>query len=191
MSQFLLVGTAVEPLSLAEARQWLRIDSTHDDDIVSTLIVSARLLVEQTTRRLLIAQQWRILLDDWPIGGMIEIPLTPVLSIDAFRLRAPSGEATPVNPETYRLRTHQDPAVVELLSVPSAELALRGGIELDVTAGYGAQAIHTPEPLRHAIRLLVAGWYENRGDAAFGQHGAQLPSAVASLLAPFRRMRLS
>ena len=37
------------------------------------------------------------------------------------------------------------------------------GIELDVMVGYGDAAVDVPEPLRQAIRLLIAHWYENRG----------------------------
>ena len=36
------------------------------------------------------------------------------------------------------------------------------------TVGYGDAAGDVPEPLRQAIRLLVAHWYENRGLVALG-----------------------
>ena len=64
------------------------------------------------------------------------------------------------------------------------------GIELDVTAGYGDAAIDVPEPLRQAIRLLVAHWYENRGLIASGTTTSVLPSTVAALLAPYRVLSL-
>ena len=47
-----------------------------------------------------------------------------------------------------------------------------------------------PEPLRQAIRLLVAHWYENRGLIAVGQSVAVLPATVAALLAPYRVLSL-
>jgi uncharacterized phiE125 gp8 family phage protein len=65
------------------------------------------------------------------------------------------------------------------------------GIELDVSAGYGAAAIDVPEPLRQAIRLLAAHWYENRGVVALGQTSAvTLPVSVPALLAPYRMVAL-
>jgi uncharacterized phiE125 gp8 family phage protein len=59
------------------------------------------------------------------------------------------------------------------------------GIELDVEVGYGDTPDHVPEPLCHAIRMLVAHWYENRasGDRA-------MPSSVAVLLSPYRTLSL-
>ena len=47
-----------------------------------------------------------------------------------------------------------------------------------------------PEPLRQAIRLLVAHWYENRGLVATGTTIAVLPATVAALIAPYRMLSL-
>ena len=48
-----------------------------------------------------------------------------------------------------------------------------------------------PRPLRQAMRLLVARWYENRGDVEADADMARTPAAVAALVAPYRRVRLS
>lgn len=63
-----LVGPTVEPVSLAEARQFLRIDDdfTDDDALVLMLIASARRSAEQLCRRVLISQQWRLVFDRFP-----------------------------------------------------------------------------------------------------------------------------
>jgi uncharacterized phiE125 gp8 family phage protein len=66
---------------------------------------------------------------------------------------------------------------------------LAAGIELDVTVGYGDAATDVPEPLRQAVRLLVAHWYENRGLAAIGTVTV-LPTTVAALIAPYRMLSL-
>jgi uncharacterized phiE125 gp8 family phage protein len=60
------------------------------------------------------------------------------------------------------------------------------GIELDLQLGYGANAADVPAPLRHAVRMLVAHWYENRGLVAAGAGIATLPAGVAALVAPYR-----
>ena len=67
---------------------------------------------------------------------------------------------------------------------------IAAGIELDVTVGFGDAAINVPEPLRQAIRLLVAHWYENRGLMADVDKGVVLPSTVAALIAPYRVLSL-
>jgi uncharacterized phage protein (predicted DNA packaging) len=47
-----------------------------------------------------------------------------------------------------------------------------------------------PEPLKHAIRLLTAHWYENRALTAEASGQVPLPLTVHTLLAPYREMRL-
>jgi uncharacterized phiE125 gp8 family phage protein len=51
--------------------------------------------------------------------------------------------------------------------------------------GYGGVAA-VPEPLKQAIRLLVAAAYDDRGEAGAGS----MPPGVEALLAPYRRRRL-
>jgi uncharacterized phiE125 gp8 family phage protein len=64
------------------------------------------------------------------------------------------------------------------------------GIEIDVECGYGDTASDVPEPLRQAIRLLVAHWYENRSIVSGAQTAAVLPVTVAALIAPYRMLSL-
>ncbi len=59
-----------------------------------------------------------------------------------------------------------------------------------MAAGYGDAATDVPEPLRQAIRLLTAHWYDNRGLAAIGHETAVLPQTVAALIAPYRMLSL-
>ena len=85
-----------------------------------------------------------------------------------------------------------DKSVSELAFAPWALPApgrLAAGIEIDVVSGYGDDAADVPQPLRQAIRLLVAHWYENRGLAAVGAVTV-LPSTVAALIAPYRMLSL-
>ena len=57
-------------------------------------------------------------------------------------------------------------------------------------AATATRATNVPEPLRQAIRLLVAHWYENRGIVAAGGEVAVLPQSVAALIAPYRVLSL-
>jgi uncharacterized phiE125 gp8 family phage protein len=47
-----------------------------------------------------------------------------------------------------------------------------------------------PAPLRHALLLLVAHWYEHRDPGEIGSDHARVPAAVSDLMQPFRKMRL-
>jgi uncharacterized phiE125 gp8 family phage protein len=65
-----------------------------------------------------------------------------------------------------------------------------GGIELDVEVGCGDAPSDVPEPLRQAIRVLVAHWYENRGLIAAGQSVAVPPDSTNALIKPYRVLSL-
>jgi hypothetical protein len=71
MSSILHNGPAVEPLSLAEAKAFLRVEHADDDDIVTALVAGARIQVEAQTRRALVAQSSRLIRDVWPTDGRI------------------------------------------------------------------------------------------------------------------------
>ena len=69
MIPILIAGPALEPVSLAEAKAWLRIDGSDEDALISTLVTSARLVLEAHTHQLFLEQSWKILYDAWPSGG--------------------------------------------------------------------------------------------------------------------------
>jgi uncharacterized phiE125 gp8 family phage protein len=50
-------------------------------------------------------------------------------------------------------------------------------------------ASNVPEPIRQAIRILVAHWHENRAIVA-GAEVAPVPSNAAALMAPYRMLPL-
>ena len=63
----------------------------------------------------------------------------------------------------------------------------RNGIAIELRAGYGAAPDAVPATLKLAIRILVAHWFEHRGDMAGEQI---LPPEAFALVAPFQRARL-
>jgi uncharacterized phiE125 gp8 family phage protein len=114
----------------------------------------------------------------------------PMRELTAARIYRLDGTTQPIDVGSFAIDLASAPAVLSFsrgaLPAPGRVVA---GIELDIDAGYGDAPEDVPEPLRQAIRALVAHWYENRGLIALGQ-GAVLPQSVAALLAPHRVMSL-
>jgi uncharacterized phiE125 gp8 family phage protein len=187
MTPLLIAGPAVEPVTLAEMRLYLRLDDTVEDDLVSALIKAARLLVEASCGRQLIAQTWRLTLDRWPSGRAVLLPVSPLISVARVRIYDAAGAGTDLAASLYRADPVADPPrVIVEAAAPDPGRAFHG-IEIDVVAGFGAAAVDVPAPLVQAIRLLVARWFENRGDSPAD---APLPPDIAALVAPYRRARL-
>ena len=188
MALTLLTAPAAEPLTLAEAKAWLRIDAADDDAAIADTLRAARLAVEAASGRLLMPQTWRWTLDRWPPNGRATVPLSPLRGLSAGRVVSATGAATPVAVADFTLDLAADPPrLVVLRAQPDPGRAV-GGIELDLLVGH-ASAVAIPETLRLAVRLTLARLYENRGEAVAGDGGA-LPEAARALIAPHLRRRL-
>lgn len=186
MGLVMISGPLSEPLTLDEARAFLKVEATDDDALIQSLVVSSRMEVEAASRRRLITQSWRIVLDRAPPGGIVRLGLSPVQSVIAVRSRDATGLATVLGAEAWQVDLASAPPRLRLLAIPATLTpAAMAAIEIDVVAGYGA-ALQVPEALRQAVRLVLSSRYELRGDPA----GWTIPAPVAALLAPFRTLSL-
>ena len=86
MTLHLRSGPASEPLSLAETKLYLRVDHADEDTVISSLIETSRLQVEAALGLALISQQWTYYADCWPLSGVVELPLRPVVTVDEIRV---------------------------------------------------------------------------------------------------------
>jgi len=179
-------GPAVEPVTLSEMKAYLRLDDDGQDDLVSGLVRAARLMVESISRRLMIEQRWRVVMDRWPQGGRIPLPLSPLIAVDGVKVLDAAGIATELAGDSIVLEAASDPPCMAVSDAPQPGKP-RNGIEIALRAGYGATPDAVPAPLRLAIKILVAHWFENRGDVIGEQI---LPPEAMSLVAPFQRARL-
>ncbi len=91
MIPFLVDGPQLEPVSLAEAKAWLRVDGTEEDSLIQALIVSARLVIEAEIGRVLVAQNWRLVGDAWPSGEAIPVKIGKVISDSGGRVFPADG----------------------------------------------------------------------------------------------------
>lgn len=186
MAAILITPPAAEPITLADAKNYLRVEHDADDELITSLITGARREVEIATRRVLMTQTWRLVLHRWPAPRRIVSPVNPLQSLAAVRVRDAEGGAMDANLAGSVLDAASVPGVIDLahVSLPAPGRAL-AGIEIDVTAGYG-DAGDVPAPLVQAMRLLIARSYEQRDRVV----PDALPDQVARLIAPFRVVSL-
>jgi uncharacterized phiE125 gp8 family phage protein len=189
MSAILLAGPSAEPCTLAETKAFLRVAHDDDDAVIAALIAAARSQIEAMTRRALLLQSWRIVRDGWPRDGRIALRVGPLRALTAARVFDAGGTPQPVDIEGFVVDPSADAIAAPAWSLPQPGRTT-AGIELDVELGFGAQPSEIPELLRHAVRTLVAHWYDNRGLAAIGSSVAMLPGSVAAMIASFRAVSL-
>lgn len=199
----LVTPPAVEPVTLAEAKQQARIDVSDDDAFIAALIVAARQWAEQYTGRAFIAQVWQLWLDDAPGGGEelafgvsdlsrgacrhILLPRAPLLSVDSVQTYDESDVAPVWDSANYHVDMAHEPGRLALRAGavwPTLTRAVNG-LMVQYTAGYGADASSAPEAIKAAIQQLVAHWHEHRGEAS--SDALQMaPLTVRAVLDPYR-----
>lgn len=180
-----------EPVTVDEAKTHLRVDGTHEDVLVSSLILTSRLHIETALSLALIDQSWTLCLDRWPRGSEVEVPMSPLKAVTSVRVKSAAGDWVTLPSTNY---------LVDLISKPP-RLFWNGttrpdpgvpacGIEITFEAGFGATSAHVPAPIRHALLLLIAHWYEHREAIEVGSEATRIPKSVSDLIAPFRKIRL-
>ena len=189
MALFKIAEPALEPVTVADARAWLRISHTSEDTLIADLISAARQNVEHQTGLSLITQQWRMTLDQWPEDDVIELPRGPVTGVISVVVYAANGAPSTVPPADYLLDMRSDPArlMFEKRASPGRRM---NGIEIDFSAGFGATGTNVPDMLNRAILLLVAHWYEFRGAFRASDQPVSYPDGYLPLMRPYRKVRL-
>jgi uncharacterized phiE125 gp8 family phage protein len=188
MTPIFVEGPAVEPVTLADMKAYLRVDDDDEaqDAVITGLIKAARLTVEAASRRVLIDQGWRVVMDAWPRDRVVLLPVAPLIAVESITVLDGAGVATQVAASAIETDGLSDPPRVVVTDAPDPGKT-RNGIAIELRAGYGAAPEAVPATLRLAIRILVAHWFENRGDVAGEQ---VLPPEALALVAPFRRIRV-
>lgn len=180
MSLQLSTPPATEPVTLDQAKAWLRVESGNDEDaLITALIPAARARCEWHTGRAFITQHWTLWLDR--VAFCIEIPLPPLQAVTSVTLYAPDGAATVLGTDGYTV----DLAGSRLLlkTVP-AQMRAVNAVAIAFTAGYGATA-DVPAPICQAILQIVSALYEHRGGDT-----VPTPDNALALLAPYRTIKL-
>ena len=193
---------ASEPITLAEAKSYLRVDSSGDDALITSLIVSARKLCEEHMQRAIMSQTLQLFIDttgeiDQPLWeGMrtgpylnynknyIDLPMPTVTAVTHVKTYDDSDNATVFASSNYYVDTARQPARVVLRTGETFPTALRvaNAIEVQYVTGY-ANANAVPEPIKFSIYQVLTYLYEHRGDMYEGK--TSLPATASRLLSPY------
>ncbi len=183
---------AAEPVSLAEARDFLRLGDEEDDALCLRFMKAARERVEELTGRALMAQTWRMAADleegrrrKDMLGFALARP--PYLSFVEARVARDDGSSVLVALEQVRV---DGEGGVVWLTLDAAALAGRRvwrPVEIVWRAGW-ADADAVPDALKAAILMLAARAWERRD--SLNAPEAATPEGVAALIAPWRVARL-
>lgn len=187
MGLTLVTAPTREPLTLPEAKLLMRVEETADDDLVKSLIPAARQHIEDFTGRALVTQTWEWKADSWRDVIGVRCPMPPWRSVVSITYIDSAGATQTWAQTEYQVDLDPNGARIALAygkTLPS----LRGGdlnaVTVRFVAGYGDPE-SVPEPIRHAMALLISHWYHERRPVGVAQL-AEMPFQVSALLMPFK-----
>lgn len=176
----------IEPISLNAAYDHLRATTGSEDQLVGSLVRSARVTAEHITGRSIMSKTLELRLDAWPDADYIDLPrAAPLQSVTHIKYTDADEVETTVATSVYRVDTYAEPGRVWLKSDqswPDVVLARGSAIEIEYVAGYANRGA-VPDDMISAMLLIAGDLYENRETTVVrpGVVAVALPAAMTIL----------
>lgn len=196
MAVQLVTPPTAEPITLVRAKLHLRVDFDDDNDLIQDMIITAREVAETETRRALMTQTWKYILDAFPANPQpaltwqgdqdrFRLPFPPLQSVTSIVYTDQNGTPGTVSPSVYQVDTASEPGRIALNPGqvwPSVALATIAGVAVTFVAGY-TSADQVPRSLKQGMLLLIGAYYRNREDWVVDKQikSLEMPRGVASL----------
>ena len=167
-----------EPITLAEAKNYLKVDEATDDSLIGDLIKGARQEIERSCNIGLLPQTITETFDDWPSVRSWELSLSPLRTVSAISYLDSAGSVQTWASGNYVVDDYQDPPRVQRSSAGTFP-TLYDQIN-SVSAVYSVgwdDASAMPAPIKRAILMTLADAYENREN-----YVKRMPTAVEFIL---------
>ena len=156
-------GPAQEPISVADAKKQLELssaDSTHDEALTEA-IEAAREQFEKDTPWVPVSQTFELLLDAFPSGGAIELPVRPVTAISSITYADGSDAEATLSSSLYSLsRTGRFVLLAYDQEWPSI-VSHPESVVITFVAGFPGQTA-VPRLIKRALLLQVGKWFVDR-----------------------------
>lgn len=209
------VAPTEEPLTVAEAKYHLRIDTPDltadiaslENTYIGSLIAAARGHCEQETGRQFCTATWQLKLPFFPRAGcnnwqLYGVSQAAYLGPEDWRsIYLPRPKLASVTSVTYydadnASQTFSSGSYTVIVGDPVGRIALNYAEvwpvtrprqdAVTVTYVSGTAASSVPDGVKHAMRLLIGHWYEHREQVTLGMIPSSLPMGVEALLNPYR-----
>jgi uncharacterized phiE125 gp8 family phage protein len=157
--------TGSEIVTTQDVKDYVRIDTSADDAIITRMIEQARIWCENYISRDIVAKTRTYYVDR--TNGVFDIPFAPVNSITSVTVQGEAAEYT-------------------VLGLDNETIELDGGSAEQVKVSYSTTGL-SDGLLKQAILQLVSTYYDNRADYVSGSIN-EIPSNVKSILSSYKSM---
>ncbi len=181
----IVTAAASEPITLSEAKNFLRVDHSDDDTLISALITASRQMCEEYTRRILVTTTIDEYFDKFPmnrwenLSNLVYLSRGPVASITSVKYVDEIGSEVTITSDQYIIDTISEPARIQ----STAGWFAAAGVVNQVIVRYvvGTDVSSIPKPLIQGMMLVISDLYDQRNDRV-----KALPTASEYLWNPYR-----
>ena len=180
-------AASIDPVTTAEAKTHMRVETADDDTYIAGLISAATAYAQDRTGRQFINATFKLRLDKF-MATELWLPRTPLSSVTSIQY-VDSNEATQTLASSkYKVDTYSMPGRVKQADGESWPAVSDNpqAVVITFVAGYGTGTTDVPEGIRLAIRMLTSHWYESREPVVIGTIVAKIPTTVDALLMQYR-----
>jgi len=168
----LVSESTIEPVTVAELKTYLRMestDSTAEDGLLGNYIVVARKQAEHLTRRALIVKTWQLRLDDFANDtAIIELPKPPLSTVSTnvsitYVKDTTAGDTTTIGSTVFTVDFNSEPGRIYPAygnEWPDSIRDQKHAITIQYISGYSTALI--PQPIVQWIKMRALDMFENR-----------------------------
>ena len=155
-----------EIITLADVKNYVRIDSDDDNAIITNMIAQARLWCENYISRDIVPKNRTYYMES--TSGLFDLPFAPVATIESVTVE---GEAA----------TYTEYGLDDL------SIELDGGPSINVKVTYTTAGL-SDGLVKQALLQMVSNYYDNRADFEIGKAVNEIPTNVKSILSGYKTM---
>lgn len=183
MSLSKITSSSIEPLTLPETKDHLRVNFTKEDALIKRLIVGAREAFEDGTPRQLLTATFKQFFDAFPQFDheRIHIAKAPLVSVAAVTYFDTSGVLQTWPAGEYTVEAFTGPNADRGVLFPKPDFVypqtrrIPDAVIIDFDAGYGTTANDVPSGIKAALLTWIGHHYNNRELVIVGQTAARVP----------------
>lgn len=162
-SWIMTVEPTTYPVTVAQIKDFARIDGNSEDTILESFLIGVVNDVESYLGRSLITRTYKIIMDRWD-NKELELPMPPLQSVISVNTIDEDDTETEYDSDYYYVITESIPGKIiikQSSTEPQNTVRSYGGFNVYFTAGYG-DADDIPKQIKVAIMQWVTMIYENR-----------------------------
>ena len=172
------VAPIKEPITLDEAKDFLRVLNADSDTLINSLIIVCREHIENATNRQLESATFELIASDF----ICKLPKGTLQSISSIEYKDANGDYITLSTDSYYSYERNGESFIEYLAKPLIA-SHKKAVKITYVCGYDS----VPESIKQYMKVKISTLFENRESYVIGASIAEFGSEfVENLLSPYK-----